>query len=113
MDDAKLDIMSDSKIKLRLENVTLPPSHVDSANFDVSCWRDTELNVTIKDLLLEAHAQTIKCLTEFMDDQKSEDNMKPIVFEVRWKLCSMSRGDSSLKDYENPILGEENFRYSI
>lgn len=50
----------------------------------MNLWRDSELNVTINDILLEVQSQTMKCLTEFLEDQKCSagEKDKAIVFEV-------------------------------
>ncbi|XP_065226318.1 bridge-like lipid transfer protein family member 3B isoform X2 [Planococcus citri] len=85
IDDVKSYMVADARIKLRFENAVHPPQLISASNFNVNLWRDSELNVTINDLLLEVQSQTIKCLTEFLEDQKacnSGEKDKAVLFEI-------------------------------
>lgn len=82
MDDLKPDFGSDARIKLRFENEVHCPDFTAGRNYNVAQWRDSRLNVIVKDLLLEVQPQTIKCLTELLEDQKLDDGGKPVLFEV-------------------------------
>ena len=87
MDDIKSYMIADARIKLRFENAVQPPQLISESNFNVNSWRDSQLNITVNDLLLEIQSQTIKCLTEFLEDQKIcnvGEKDKAVLFEVNY-----------------------------
>ncbi len=82
MNQVQSDPSCSSRIKLRLENQILPPDLIVDHEYNVNLWRNTRLEVTINDLCLEVQPQTMKCVTEFLEDQKPDFVDNPITFEV-------------------------------
>lgn len=82
VDDVKSDLMWQSRIKLRLENIIKPPDKICAEDYNINLWRSALLNVTVENLIMQLQPKTVKCLTEFFEDQKSELGDQPISFDV-------------------------------
>lgn len=74
--------MWQSRIKIRVENIIQPPDKICAEDYNINLWRSTLLNVTVENLIMQLQPKTIKCLTEFFEDQKSELGDQPISFDV-------------------------------
>lgn len=82
VDDIKSELVSNARIKLRMESEIHCPDFSSAFMCNVEQWRDSRLRVIVKDLSLEVQPQTLKCLAELLEDQKLDNGGKPVSFEV-------------------------------
>lgn len=86
VDDIKSELVSNARIKLRMENEIRCPDFSSAFTCNVEQWRDSRLCVIVKDLSVEMQPQTLKCLAELLEDQKFDNGGKPVSFEVFYKF---------------------------